>query len=263
MIIDCHTHCFPAKIAAAALGKLSRSSGALTAWTDGTMEGIKKELERCGVDAACVLNIATSPSQQKSVNQFAAKINSPTIFSFGSVHPDAPDALDELDRIAAGGLKGVKFHPFFQHFAVDEPRMFPLYRRAAALGLITVFHAGYDIGYADTEQAAPEALAKILPIFDGAPVVAAHLGGCFCWQAVQKWLVNKPIYLDTAFCHSHIPLPEAQKIIEHHGVGRILFGSDSPWGNMANEIAFINSLDLNETEKNQIMGENIARLLKI
>ena len=261
MIIDCHTHCFPAKIAAAALSKMSRTSGALAALTDGTVDGIKAEMARCGLDAAFVLNIATSPTQQQAVNRFAVQINSPSIISFGSVHPEAPDAFDELDKIAALGLKGVKFHPFFQHFSIDDSRLFPLYRRAAALGLITAFHTGYDVGFADSECASPAALARALPVFGGAPVIAAHLGGAFSWQAVQKWLVGLPVYLDTAFSYGNIPMPEARKIIEKHGAGHILFGSDQPWSDVRQEMAFIRSFDLAEPDLQQIMGGNAQRLL--
>ena len=261
MIIDCHAHCFPEKIAARALSQLRHNAGNLKSWTDGTVAGLKKEMAQLGIDRAWVLNIATTPRQQAAVNQYAATINGDLIDAFGSVHPDAPDALNELDRIVALGLKGVKFHPYFQNFSIDDPKMVPLYRRAAQLGLITVFHTGYDIGFADNESAAPAALARVLSVFDGAPVVAAHLGGSFCWQAVQKWLVGLPVYLDTSFCCSRIPLPEAQKIIDRHDPGRLLFGTDLPWSDPAQEMAFVASLGLSQQERAAVMGGNANRLL--
>ena len=63
---------------------------------------------------------------------------------FGSVHPSHPDALKELERIHALGIKGIKFHPDYQYFFVDEERMFPIYEKCGKLGLIVVFHAGWD-----------------------------------------------------------------------------------------------------------------------
>ena len=261
MIIDCHAHCFPDAIAARALRQLSHNAGNLKSWTDGTVGGLQKEMARLGIDRAWVLNIATTPRQQASVNQFAAMIDSDSICAFGSVHPDAPDALDELDHIAAVGLKGVKFHPFFQHFSLDDPKMMPIYRRVAQLGLITVFHMGYDIGFADNESAAPAALARVLPVFDGVPVVAAHLGGSFCWPAVQKWLTGLPVYLDTSFCCGRIPLPEAQKIIDRHEIKHLLFGTDLPWSDPAQEMDFVAGLGLSPEETAAVMGGNATRLL--
>lgn len=55
-----------------------------------------------------------------------------------------PKTLDELDRIKALGLKGVKLHPDYQRFLVDDPRCIPIYEKISRLGLITVFHTGLD-----------------------------------------------------------------------------------------------------------------------
>jgi uncharacterized protein len=168
MVIDFHTHCFPDKLAGPALEKLSARSGGLKRWTDGTVDGIKRRMVEHCVDLSVVLHIATSPSQQRAVNDFAAEIDGGGIASFGSVHPDAPDAISEMERIKALGFRGVKFHPQYQEFAVDDPRVFHLYKKAAALGLITVFHAGNDLGFVDSPLASPAAMVRALQVFDGA-----------------------------------------------------------------------------------------------
>jgi predicted TIM-barrel fold metal-dependent hydrolase len=263
MVIYFHTHCFPERIARSALDKLGRNAGSLEYCTDGTLGGLRRHMAECGVDIAVVLNIATSPAQQRAVNDFAIFQAGPGILPFGSGHPFAPDALDELERIAALGLKGVKFHPQFQGFAVDDEAVFPVYRKAASLGLVTVFHAGLDLGFADSPAASPEALARALPEFGGAPVVAAHLGGCMCWREAYGHLAGLPVWFDTAFCHGHIPLPEARRLIDKHGVGRILFGSDLPWSDMAGEIAFVESLGLGPEDTARILFKNAAELLGV
>ena len=60
MVIDFHTHCFPDKIAERAIGKLSYVSGGLKYYSDGTVDGLKKNMAAENVDAAVVLNIATN-----------------------------------------------------------------------------------------------------------------------------------------------------------------------------------------------------------
>ena len=75
MIIDFHTHAFPEKIAPRALSHLSDVAGGLEYYTDGTVDGVLRNMERGGVDASVVLSIATNPGQTHSVNDFAAKIN--------------------------------------------------------------------------------------------------------------------------------------------------------------------------------------------
>lgn len=263
MVIDFHTHCFPDRIAAGALEKLSASAGALARLTDGTLEGTKRQLAQDGVDCAVALNIAVTPSQQRSVNDFAAAISSGAIIGFGSVHPFAPDALPELERMKELGIRGVKFHPHYQRFATDDLAVFPIYRKAASLGFITVFHAGHDLAFADSDVASPLAIARALPQFDGAPVVAAHMGGCLCWGDAGRHLAGLPVYFDTSFSHSHIPVPEALRLIEKHGVERILFGTDLPWSGITNELGFIQSLGLTEQETQQILGLNATKLLGV
>ena len=70
MLIDFHTHCFPDPVAAKAIPKLA-GIGGLTPFTDGTVGGLLREMDRCGVSHAVCLNIATNSHQQPKVNDFA------------------------------------------------------------------------------------------------------------------------------------------------------------------------------------------------
>ena len=149
MLIDFHTHAFPEVISKKAIDKLAYLSGGLAPQTVGTVSSLKQEMKKDGVDISVVLSIATNPNQQINVNNFAKKINDEKhIFAFGSVHPDAENVFEELERIKDMGLKGVKFHPEYQNFYVDDEKMKPIYKKISSLGLITVFHSGYDYGYA-------------------------------------------------------------------------------------------------------------------
>ena len=117
MLIDFHTHAFPEKLAGRAVAKLAHDSGGLVPQTDGSLSSLKEQMSRDGVTLSVVHSIATNPRQQTNVNNFAMEINrDPAIVAFGSVHPDAPDVLEELERIQAAGLKGVKLHPEYQQF---------------------------------------------------------------------------------------------------------------------------------------------------
>ena len=120
-IIDFHTHCFPQKIASRAVESLKHAAGGVDNHTDGTAESLQKLMAADGVEKSVVLNVATNTRQQHSVNDFAASLDGEDLIAFGSVHPDSPDVLEELERIKDMGLRGVKFHPEYQNFFVDEP----------------------------------------------------------------------------------------------------------------------------------------------
>lgn len=263
MLIDFHTHCFPDAIAGKAIPKLSNAAGGLIPCTDGTLSGLRKSMKECGVDISVVMNIATNPEQMQKVNNFAASINNrEDIFSFGSVFPFAPDALDELERIKELGLAGVKLHPEYQRFSVDDTRLFPIYRKISELGLITLFHAGVDYGFPPPYGATPDKLAVALREFSS-PVIAAHWGGVCSGEEVLHHLCGKDIYFDLSFGYGTMPKYLAEKIVEKHGTERLLFASDTPWHSPALELSLIGSLGLSESDTEKIRSGNAKKLLGI
>ncbi|MGI6012731.1 MAG: amidohydrolase family protein [Oscillospiraceae bacterium] len=265
MKFDFHTHCFPDRIAENAIKKVGHAAGDLLPYSDGTLTGLKQHMQEQGVDGFVALNIATNPRKMRSINDFAAQISASgdCCFGFGSIHPDAPDALEELDYIKSIGLKGVKLHPDYQQFFVDDEKMRPIYQKISKLGLITVFHAGQDYGYPYPYHAMPKAMCRALQWFDGAPVVAAHWGGLDCGPEVVALLCGLPLYFDTSMGYSMMPRPTAERILEKHGVDRMLLGSDSPWHTPQMELRFLNSLGLSDTELDRICYRNAASLLGI
>lgn len=262
MLIDFHAHCFPDKIATKAIEKLSYASGGLKPYTDGTLNGLKQSMLNGGVDKTVVLNIATNAHQQKNVNDFAASINSDDIIAFGSVHFESDEVFEELERIKAMGLKGIKLHPDYQGFSVDDPKMKPIYEKISQLGLITVFHSGKDYGFGPPYGNTPEKLLKALSWFSS-PVVAAHWGGVACYEDVLKYLCGTDVYFDTSFGYSMMPKYYAQQIYEKHGADKILFGTDTPWHNVQMELRLINSLEILDEDKEKIFYKNAQKLLGI
>lgn len=260
-MIDFHTHFFPDHLAVRAMNQLSRVSGGLVPVYDGTRESLIDRMKHDGIDWSVALMIATKPSQEMSVNRFAVENNHGPIICFGSVHPRSRHASDQLKQLKDAGISGVKLHPEYQDFAIDDPDAMRLYEKIASLGLITVFHMGLDIGYDYPGKSQPAALARALPAFQGAPVVAAHFGGYMLWEEVRRELVGKPIYFDTSYCHSRIPAPVARRLIHEHGSNRILFGSDAPWSSPELEARMIRHLDLTKSEQDAILDGNARRLL--
>jgi len=261
MLIDFHTHAFPGAIAARAVGKLSFESGGLEPQTDGTLASLKAQMEKDGVTLSVVQSIATNPGQQHKVNDFAIQINGMEGFAaFGSVHPDAPDALEELERIHAAGLKGVKLHPEYQHFYADDPKMVPIYRKITQLGLVTLFHAGHDYGFAPPYHAMPGHLLGARKWLD-APVVAAHWGGAGCGMEVLEKLCGSEILFDLSFGYGTMAKVIAQRIVDAHTPEKLLFGSDMPWHRPAWELRLLESLDISDADREKIHWRNAAKLL--
>ena len=263
MLIDFHTHCFPDKLFERAVATLQEKSGNIMTYSDGSLAGLRKTMKETGVDVSVVLNIATNERQMKSVNDFASSINNEKdIFAFGSVFPFAPDVMDELERIKDLGLKGVKFHPEYQGFEADDPRVFPVYKKVSALGLISVFHAGVDYGFSPPYKAMPKAMAKAASVFDS-PVIAAHWGGVNAGDGVIEYLCGENLYFDLSFGYCMMPKHYAQKIAEKHTPDKLLFGTDCPWHRADLEMRLITSLGLSDEEMDKITYKNAQKLLGI
>ena len=264
MLIDFHTHAFPEKIASRAIASLSYEGGGLEPQTNGTLASLKEQMRLDGVDISVVHSIATNPRQQHNVNSYAIEMDrDPDIVAFGSVHPDAPDALEELERIKAAGLKGVKLHPEYQRFYADDEKMKPIYQAISRLGLIALFHAGHDYGFAPPYHCMPQHLLGAMKWLD-TPVVAAHWGGVGCGSEVLETLCGRDgLWFDLSFGYSAMPKPIAQQIVEKHSPDRLLFGSDMPWHRPDWELRLLNSLDISESDREKICFRNAQNLLHL
>ncbi|MGI6776659.1 MAG: amidohydrolase family protein [Acetivibrionales bacterium] len=260
MIIDFHVHCFPDELALRAVSSLAERSG-INPRLDGTVEDIRKSMEISGVGKSVVLPIATKPTQTEKINEWAFNIQGGGVIAFGSVHPYYTGWEKELKRIKEMGLKGVKFHPDYQQFFVDEKKMFPIYELAFELGLIVVFHAGVDLGFRPPFHCTPEKLSKVVKAFPGGKIVAAHMGGYKYWNDVEKYLVGMEIFFDTSYSLGCIGWHQAERIIRTHGYNKILFATDSPWKSQAEEIEKVRRLNLGEGEIDAILGGNAEALL--
>lgn len=260
MIIDIHAHAFPDELAPRAVAVLAERSN-VAPCTDGTCAGLRESMRRAGVDRSAVMPIAVKPSQARSINRWAAAQCGDGIICFGSLHPLQDDLREEVDLLVADGILGVKLHPDYQGFFVDDPAALPMYRAVADAGLILLFHAGIDIGLPPPVHCTPDRLARVMDVVPDLTIVAAHMGGYKCWDDVERYLVGRNLYLDTSYSLADLGAERMTELIQAHGPDKVLFGTDSPWTDQSSEISAIRALPLPDTDIAAILGGNAARLL--
>lgn len=263
--VDIHCHAFPDFLAPRAIEQLEQGAPGYKAFTDGTVADLLRHLDRAGLDVAVVCSIATAPKQVRSILDWSCQIASDRIVPFASVHPATENLYQATAEIARAGLKGIKLHPQYQVFFVDDPAMFPVYRSAADHGLILLLHAGYDLAFPDDPRSQPHRIAAVAKQFPGLRIVAAHMGGWKDWDAALEHLVGTDVYLDTSFAIAggpdDMPRHLLAKFLERHSPERILFGTDSPWREHRSELAALDALGLPENVKRDVLGNNALRLL--
>ncbi len=263
MIVDFHTHAFEDALAAKAIPFLEKE-GDIKAATDGRIAGLLASMGRAGIDRAVVCPIATKPSHFDGIRRWAREVRAaqPRLDMLLSIHPDDPDALAHADETAAEGFKGVKLHPYYQRFTIDDERMFPLYERLAARDLIAVFHVGFDMAYPPDRVADPVRVRRVIDLFPKLKFVATHLGGWRDWEESRKYLIGRPVYLETSYSLHELPIETAREMILAHPADHILFGTDSPWSDQSEELARWRALDLPEDRLAAALGANATLLLQ-
>ena len=266
MIIDFHRHIFPDKIAKGAVASLkeSASSGKYNPvnCTDGTLSGLYNSMEESGVDLSIVLPVVTNTRQTENVNNFAETVRNEKVISFGGIHPlnENPDKI--LEDLKERGFKGIKLHPEYQQCNIDSPESIKILKKAEELELYTVVHAGIDVGIKPPLHCSPKQLKNVLGYVSGKFIIAAHMGGFDMFDEVEKFLVGTDLYFDTSAICKLIKKEQFERIIKNHGSEKILFATDSPWGNAEDYIKIVKNLDITETEFENITYRNALNILK-
>jgi len=266
MIIDFHTHIFPDAIAPATIAHLSKVGG-MKPSTNGTADGLRQSMRQAGIDLSVVLPVVTKPSQFDSIQRFAVAINREEngLLSFGGIHPDCDDVEDKLDTIVSLGLKGIKLHPDYQGVFIDDERYIRIMQGAIRRGLLISIHAGVDIGLPSPVHCPPDRMRAALDRLTTDPssprIILAHTGGFDQWDDVERYLVGQAVYLDISFTLPYIQNEQLVRIMRTHGCDRLLFATDSPWGDQTDTLHRFLALPLTEQEQQAILSGNARRLL--
>jgi predicted TIM-barrel fold metal-dependent hydrolase len=261
-IVDFHTHAFPDEIAERAMSILEKE-GNIKARLDGRLSSLLKSMDDNGIERSVVCSIATKPSQFDSIFSWSKKIRSERIYPFPSVHPDDTNFRERIRAIKEEGFLGLKFHPYYQDFDMDEERVFPIYEEICRNDLIVVMHTGFDFAFPRIRKADPVKIMRVKEKFPDIRLVTTHLGSWDDWDEVERHLIGKDIYMEISFSLDLLDSEKAREIIFRHPATHILFGTDSPWTDQAETLSLLRGLKLGKDLEGMILGENALRLMKI
>ena len=255
---DIHAHVFPVSLAEKAVGWLESYYG--YRWEGkGVTDDLLASMDSSAVRRAVIFSSATKPTQVRDVNDFLAKAqreNPGRFFAFGTLHPDYGDLRGELARMRELGLHGLKFHPDFQHFAIDDPRMFRIYELVGDT-LPMLFH----VGDRASDLSSTRRLAAVLDAMPELRVVAAHFGGYHVWAEARRRLIGRDLWIDTSSTLPYLPVAEAAQMAREHGLDRVLFASDYPAVRHKRAIDDVLKCGFTPEENEKVFHLNAERLL--
>lgn len=261
MVIDCHAHIFPESIVDRAMQALGERYGAQPVARP-TPDELLRHMDSHGVDRACVLGVATKPSQVTAINDWLISLNEPRLIPFGSLHPYDGNLESEVARLLGAGVRAVKLQPHFQGFELEDPRTVSMFE---VIGdrLIVLLHGGQEIAPIENLQPTPARLLSLHRQFPQVRFILAHLGAYQQWDEVEQMLVGTDVWLDASYVFGICPEDQITRIIACHGVPKIVWGSDFPWQTQGHGLEGVRRLGLSVEDEAAILGGNVARLLGI
>ena len=259
-IIDFHAHAFPDSLADRAIAHLEKE-GTAKAFLDGRVSSLLASMDSAGIGRAVVCSIATKPDQFAPILNWSRQIASARIVPLPSVHPKGPDPVGKARLVAQAGLPGIKLHPYYQDFELDDPALFHFFRVLEQMGLLVVCHTGFDFAFPRDRKADPVRIVRLLDKFPNLRFVATHIGAWEDWDEVERHLLGKPIYMEISMSLEQLGLTRGRELLAAHPADRILFGSDSPWTSQSETLRLARALDLDPERERLLLGENARALL--
>jgi len=260
-IIDFHAHAFPDQVATSAIPYLEEE-GDVKANHDGRISSLLAIMDREGVDKSVICCIATRPSQFEAIVSWSKQISSDRIIPFPSFHPDDPQAVEHISQIKEEGFKGIKMHPYYQQFFLDDEKLYPAYEKISELGLILVMHTGFDIAFPRIRRCDPRQILNVMTRFPELKMVTTHLGAWQQWDEVEDLLAGRKIYMDISYTLGQIDTQTARRIILKHPREYLLFGTDSPWSGPQKTYKQLQALELGDEREELIIRKNGLTLLE-
>lgn len=259
-IIDVHAHVYPDTIAQRAADSIGEFYD-IPMCLSGTVHDLLVHGRAAGISQFLVCSAAVTPSRVRSVNDYLIGVSQTypdTFVTFGTMHAGYEDVEGELDRIKAAGLKGVKLHPDFQHFCLDDEKAIAMFRAMAERNLPALIHTG-DQRYPYSQ---PRRMARVLDAVPQLKAICAHLGGWSVWTDAWRELAGRPgVWVDTSSSLYALSPEEAAEVIRHYGVDRVFFGTDYPMWKPDEELRKFMRLPLTAQEQEKILHLNFEAFL--
>ena len=279
MIIDFHTHIFPAAFLEQREKYALRDATFASLFSNpraklATAQELIAAMDEARVDMAVVMGIGWKDKGMareaneyimQSVDSFPRRL-----VGFCSVNPAwGAEAVEEVERFASAGVRGIgELHPDSQGFDIADPDiMAPLMEVARSLGLIVLTHSSEPVGhlYPGKGRITPDKLYRFIRNFPENIIVCAHWGGGLPFYALMPEVGSEltNVYFDTAAS----PLLYSREIFPTvaglSGPDRILFGTDFPLIGYTRLLRQIEEVSMPDDAKLDIKGQNARKLLGI
>jgi predicted TIM-barrel fold metal-dependent hydrolase len=277
MIVDSHTHVFPPEIIRRREAYRERDSWFAALYADprarlASAEELVQAMDAAGVDVAVTFGFGwADPGLCRLANDYtlaALRAHPGRLVGLAVVNPRTPEAVAEMERCAAGGLRGVgELMPDGQGYALgDVETLAPVMEAAGALGWPVLTHTTEPVGHRYPGKGSPslEGAVRLAGRFPETTLILAHWGGGLPFYElmpeVRAALAN--VYYDTA-ASSYLYYDAIYPLVAPLAGERLLFGSDYPLLEPGRLLGRVRAAGLPAEALAALLGKNAARLYRL
>jgi predicted TIM-barrel fold metal-dependent hydrolase len=225
-------------------------------------EQLLEKLKKAKVDLAVACSFAYPGQDIRKSNDFIAKSQGKHIVGFGTIYPRSDEAPAEVERcvqklglaglmvdVEASCLVGATWGPM-----TELPVINSFFQAAAKSGVPVLFHMRNPFSIWPTPGLA-HFLWRMARRHPSMPIITNTL-----LPGVSAALESPNVYIETEYSGMPIDFERYTKLT---GTGRILFASNAPIEHPYVMRKIVERSTLTEEEKDQVLSQNMRKLLKL
>lgn len=205
----------------------------------------------------------------EAIAEFCAA-NGPRFTGWAGVDPNKGEAaVKELEHAVRGlGLRGLNLQCFEHKLAINDPKMFPLYRKCVELGIPVNIHCGINFSTdCLMEHGRPLLLDPVMVALPGLRVVASPPGWPWVHELIGvAWRHSNVHIAVSAVRPKYLAVPGSgyEGLLQYGNTvlqDRILFGTSFPMQPIERAVEEMLALPLKDAVKEKWLYGNAARFL--
>ncbi len=264
MIIDCHVH-------------LNRYEESEPARLEDRFAVLREEMDRNNVNYAIILSSYKVNERRPSTDEILGVVGTDphvgVVAGVSYLNYRAADLAHLRALLREKRIIGLKLYPGYEPFYVHDPRMRVIHELAGEFDVPVMIHTGdtYD-RQGKVKYAHPIEVDEVAVDYPNVTFVICHLGNPWVTDAMEVIYKNDNVVGDmSGFTvrdfearFERFMLDQVREVIAFAGNPHsILFGTDWPVSGMGSYLRFVDKLDVTPEEKDWILWQNTARVIKL
>ncbi|MCK5239505.1 MAG: amidohydrolase [Candidatus Thorarchaeota archaeon] len=245
-VIDAHAHTWIRDIISEKdleARRIAAKRDGSTPQLDSPAINLKQAMTKAGIERAIILPIDSGLNQEmpltltEKTDWHVDEIEGEdSLYTFVGIDPRrGEEGIAELERaVTEKGCIGWKMYPP-NGFYPDDDEYYPLYEKAAELGIPVLLHQGFTSRYKHVKYARPVFVDKVAADFPKLKIILAHVGAPWVDETLMVAAKNPNVYVDVSgwqMFAARTPIKLYQMIVDAKSFrvfpNRMLWGSDFP-----------------------------------